>query len=61
MYIKVFESRQSTNSYVIQHDISMKGLDHGAMYLENHDHVRIKVCENELFNLIDTFFKDKNK
>lgn len=61
MYVKVFESRQSSSSYIIQHDISLRGLDHGVMYIENQDHIRLKINENELFDLIDRFFKDKNK
>lgn len=59
MYIKVFESRQSSNSYIVQHDISMRGLDHGKMYLENQDKVRLPIDENELFHVIDQFFKGK--
>lgn len=61
MYIKVFESRKTSNSYIVQHDISMRGLDHGMMYIENQDHKRIKIDENELFHLIDSYFKDKLK
>lgn len=59
MYIKVFESRKSSNSYIVQHDISMRGLDHGVMYIENQDHVRIRFNECDLFFLINEFFKDK--
>ena len=59
MYVKVFESRKTSNSYIIQHDISMKGLDHGVMYLENQEHVKIKIGEDELFHLVDKLFKDK--
>lgn len=59
MYVKVFESRQTSNSYIVQHDISLRGLDHGVMYLENQDKKRIKICENELFKLIDFYFKVK--
>ena len=57
MYVKVFESRQTSNSYIVQHDISMRGLDHGVMYLENQDKKRIKICENELFRLLDFYFR----
>jgi hypothetical protein len=59
MYVKVFESRQTSNSYIVQHDISMRGLDHGVMYLENQDKKRIKICENELFRLLDFYFRVK--
>lgn len=61
MYIKVFESRQSSNSYIIQHDISLRGLDHGKMYIENQNKQRLTIDENELFHLIDWFFKDRFK
>lgn len=59
MYVKVFESRKSSNSYIIQHDISIRGLDHGKMYIENQNKIRLTISENELFYVIDKFFKDK--
>jgi hypothetical protein len=58
MYIKVFESRKTSNSYIIQHDVSIRGLDHGKMYIENQDKKRIVIGEDELFHIIDRFFKD---
>lgn len=59
MYIKVFESRQSSNSYILQHDISMRGLDHGVMHIENQHKVKLKINENELFYLVDALFRMK--
>ena len=61
MYIKIFESRQTSNCYVIQHDISLRDLNHGVMYIENQDKKRIVFDENELFHLIDGYFKEKLK
>lgn len=58
MYVKIFESRQSSNSYIVQHDISLRGLDHGQLYIENQDKKRIKINENELFSVIDKLFMD---
>lgn len=59
MYIKVFESRKSSNSYIIEHDTSIRGLDHGIMYIESQDKLRIRISEDVLFYLIDKLFKDK--
>ena len=59
MYVKVFESRQTSNSYVIQHDISMRGLDHGKMYLENQDKKRIAINEGvEIITLVVNWTKE---
>lgn len=61
MYIKLFESPKSSNSYIVRHDISLKGLNHGAIYIENQDKVRLKIDEDELFQLINLYFKIKTK
>lgn len=58
MYIKIFESRNSNNSYLVRHDISIAGLDHGIMHIENQDKRRLSINENELFKIIDRFFKE---
>ncbi len=57
MYIKVFESRQSRRSYLIRHETSLRGLDHGKMFIENESRKIIALEEDELFKLIDTFFR----
>ncbi len=59
MYIKVFESRKTSSSYVIKHDISMRGLEHGVIYIENEKHEIIKTNENELFYLVEALFRMK--
>lgn len=59
MYIKVFESRKTSNSYILQHDTSMRGLDHGVMHIENQDKKRITISEDELFHLINWYFREK--
>lgn len=61
MYVKVFESRQSKNSYVIQHDVAMNGLKHGSIHIVNQDKQKLSIGEYHLFQLIDWFFKDKFK
>ncbi len=59
MYIKVFESRKTSHSYILKHDISMRGLEHGVMYIENQKHEIIKINENDLFYLVDALFRMK--
>jgi sulfur transfer complex TusBCD TusB component (DsrH family) len=59
MYIKVFESRNTANWYILNHDISMRGLEHGIIRIENQDHITIAINENELFHAIDKLFKER--
>jgi hypothetical protein len=61
MYIKVFESRKSARCYMLQHDVSIKGLEHGVLYIHNQDKQSIRIGENELFAIIDNYWKDKLK
>lgn len=60
MYIKVFESRQSSRWFIIKHDISIRGLDHGVIHLENEQHKRIAISEDKIFNVIDKLFEDES-
>ena len=57
MYIKVFESRQSARSYIIMHDLSFSGIDHGLITIENANKKKIVLNENELYKIIDEYFK----
>lgn len=59
MYIKVFESRQSSRWYILKHNISMRGLDHGVMTIENNKHEIIKISEDDLFYLVHALFRMK--
>lgn len=59
MYIKLFESRQSAHSYVVQHDTSMRGMDHGTLHITNEQKHTISVSEDELFHLIDKLYRSK--
>ena len=59
MYIKVFEARDSKRSYTFGHHVGMSGMKHGTLYIDNELHKSVPVEENELFNLIDHFFKAK--
>ena len=61
MYIKVFESRQSARSYIIKHDLSLAGVDHGVITIENANKKQIVLGEDELYKIIDTFFKSNLK
>jgi hypothetical protein len=57
MYIKIFENRDSNKSYSIVYPFSLQG--HLEPYIENEKHETIGVPDNELFDLIDRFFKEK--
>lgn len=59
MYIKLFESRQSPHWYILKHDISMRGLEHGVMTIENEKHEIIKISEDQLFYLVQALFRMK--
>jgi|GEM_PF-4492052 hypothetical protein len=61
MYVKLFESRQSFNYYIIEHHISIKGIEHDQLVIGNQEKKKINVDENELFHVIDKYFKDKLK
>lgn len=54
MYIKLFKNRISSASYMIRYVVS-----NSLTYIENEKHVILPVDEQELFNIIDTFFKAK--
>jgi len=59
MYVKVFESRQSSKSYLLQYRLS--GNQHGLdkYYIENELHESMVINETELFKLFDLLFKGK--
>jgi hypothetical protein len=59
MYIKVFESRQSSASYLIQYKVGKHYAESDEYWLENESHVALQVTEEELFSLLDTLFKGK--
>ena len=59
MYIKIFESRDSCKSYIINQILDISGYELGKIAIENQFHDAIYIKEHELFNLIDTFFKSK--
>ena len=37
MYVKLFESRQSFNYYIIEHHISIKGIEHDQLVIGNQE------------------------
>jgi hypothetical protein len=55
MFLRVFESRKSKARYTIFQEVY--NLD--CIYIENEDHNRIHFTENEVFNILDKLFKDK--
>lgn len=61
MYVKIFESRKSFNYYVIEHHLSIKGIEHDKLIIENQNKNKMTVDENELFHIIDQYFKEKIK
>lgn len=64
MYIKIFESPDSSRCYTInyQPDLS-KNLQSvgGKHHLTNEKHQSILIDENELFHILDRFYKGKLK
>lgn len=58
MYVKIFEGRDSVNSYTIYYQITLKE-NEGIMWIENRKHESIKVNETELYKIIDEFYKKK--
>lgn len=59
MYIKVFESRDSSKCYLLQYRLSLNMADVDRFHLENEKHNSTIVLEKDLFNLLDTLFKGK--
>jgi hypothetical protein len=65
MYIKLFQSRDSNCSYTIIFPYTINtykdAYDYMTPYIENEKHETLPVAENELFDVIDRFFKEKLK
>lgn len=61
MYVKIFESHKSSNYYIIEHFISIKGIKHDTLILKNQEKKSIQINENELFRVINNYFKEKLK
>jgi hypothetical protein len=59
MYIKIFESRETSRSYTICYEPNRQSGVPGRMYIDNEQHISLPVNEGELFYLLDTFFKGK--
>ena len=57
MYIKIFESRQTSRSYCIVYPVSC--FEQLKPYIENENHERLMLEEGELYSVIDKFFKDR--
>ena len=57
MYIKVFESRQSSRWYIINQTYSYEGDTKHT--IEDAAHNKIDVTEEELFKLIEKFIQGK--
>jgi hypothetical protein len=58
MYIKVFESRQSNKYYLLQYRLSENSGEQDRFHLENEKHKSRIVIESELFNSLDTLFRE---
>ena len=59
MYIKIFESRTSSKSYLIQYLPRIHGIENGHTVIENEEHLAIPVDEEEFYCVIDKYFKGK--
>jgi hypothetical protein len=59
MYIKVFESRQSSNGYTIRYRIAANNAELDRFELQNQDHKTIIVTEAELFKSLNDLFNSK--
>jgi len=57
MYIKIFESRQSSHSYIVHFDVIQT--DNSYFDIKNEAKETVRVKESDLFKLIDRLFKDK--
>lgn len=55
MWIKVYENRETSKSYIIR---QLPG-DPLSPYIENENHQLFQVTENELYQVLDKLFKDK--
>lgn len=58
MYIKVFESRQSSKSYLLQYRLALNNGEQDKFVLENEIHKSIIVMESDIFKSLDNLFKD---
>ena len=57
MYIKVFESRESSRCYTVYYVPNMQTIEPGRMFIDNEAHETVHVDENALFNIVDKYFK----
>lgn len=57
MYIKVFESRQSSKSYLLQYRLALNNGEQDKFVLEDQDHKSIIVLESEIFKSLDNLFR----
>jgi len=62
VYIKVFENRQSSKSYLLQYRLSAENAELDRFHLQNQEHESIIIIESELFKSLDKLFKaNKNE
>lgn len=57
MYIKIFESRQSSHSYIVHFDVIQT--DNSYFDIQNEAKEVVRVKESDLFKLIDGLFRNK--
>ncbi len=58
MYIKIFESRDTSKYYMLILPLEDKGF--GNPFLENEKHEKLEFTENEMYHILDKIFKDKH-
>lgn len=61
MYFKVFESRETASSYLLRYIFDREHIGAGKLTIENEKHEIINIDENELYCLLNEFFKQKKK
>ena len=57
MYIKVFESRESSRCYTVCYVHNMQSIEPGRMFIDNEAHETVRINENSLFHILDKYFK----
>ena len=57
MYIRIFEGKKSSRSYLLEQKIVITVINDPI--LENEAHEIVTFTENELFHILDKLFKDK--
>ncbi len=59
MYVKVFESRDSSRYYIVQYRLSQHVGGEDKFHLMNEKGKSLILNEPELFQLLDTLFREK--